>query len=669
MTQGNGEKRNRGEALNIEVGCGAVKHADAYTAGREAAEQAMLSIVSHPVSAVIVFASVVYELDSMLSGIRSVVGDAPLFGASSAGEICNQSLSGSVVVMILASPFIKVSLGVGRQVSVDWRQAVHDAVDDDKIRPFFTPQDESVYHVLTQEGRSAFAMLFTPGSTSTTDSHSPEILEELKRLSQGRIPFFGGAAFDDLNTGGEINYVFCGNQACRDGMVIAVIETSLRFGIAIGHGLHPTAKRTIATRVRDCEVLELDGEPAADAFARLHNLPRENLDGKLLFEQLGHPFGVRNALGQYTIFVPRSFTPDNGVLLAHPVPEGTMLVVMESLEDEMVAAGKDTLLRAMVQSGISRPAAIFVCSCFLRMVLLDDRIGGEISAITDIMPGVPVVGFYSAGEQGVHDDHTSRHNNEAIVILLLGAELSYAAQVAEENRRLQQVLEGQLVEQQRLEVALAEQLRFVQAMMDTIPSPVFFKDLDGRYIGCNKAFENYFAIRQEKVIGRSVADLKGLESVSVHNEMDAILIKNGGNIVYEATLRSVKGDIIHLIVNKALFHKPDGSPAGIIASVTDITDRKRAEENRLQQLRLQSILDMAGTICHEFNQPMQILSGYTELLMMENNSESSLEGKLKTIKEQLARMEEITRKLMAIKDYSVQDYAGIGHIVDIHRKG
>lgn len=629
--------------------------------------QAMAGMVRYPLSVVIVFAPLSYEAEAMLAGIRSVVGDAPLFGASSAGEICNRNLSGSVVVTTMASPFMKVSLGLGRHVAQDWRQAVREAVKSSSIEPFFPAQQhDETYQTLKQEGRSAFAMLFSPGSTLHADSYSPQILEELKSLSQGRIPFFGGSACDDLNTGGETNCVYFGNRAYRDSMVIAVFETTLRFGIAMGHGLHPTAQKAVATKVRECEVLELDGRPAADVFAQLHDLPRAMLEDKPLFEQLGRPFGVRRALGQYTIVVPRSFTPQGGVLLAHPVPEGTTLVVMEFLEDELVAAGKDTLFRTMMQSGISEPALIFVCSCFLRMHLLQDRIEGEISAITELMPGIPIVGFYSAGEQGVNDDHVSRHNNESIVILLLGNELSYAAQVAEENRRQQQALEFQLAEQKRLETALAEQIRFLQALIDTIPSPIFFKDLDGRYQGCNKAFETYFSVRREDVLGKTIEDIRGVNQIVQHRDMDASLVEKGGNVVYETSYRSDKGDVIHAIMHKALFYRPDGSPAGIIASMTDITDRKHAEENRLQQLRLQSVLDMAGTICHEFNQPMQILSGYTDLLLLDASLAPEIHEKLKTIQKQLLRMEEITRKLMAIKDYSVQDYAGIGHIVNIH---
>ncbi|OPY89001.1 MAG: putative diguanylate cyclase YegE [Syntrophus sp. PtaU1.Bin208] len=566
-------------ATNIEVGCGMACGKDSYSVGREAASQAISGITASSLSAGIVFAPVSYQLDEMLSGIRTVVGDAPLFGASSAGEICDGTSSGSVVVMVLASPFLTVSVGLGQGVSEDWRKAVQETVGQEKLSPFFSPQSDAIYNGLTKEGRSAFAILLTPASTRNTDSHSPEILEELKGLSRGRIPFFGGTACDDRQTKGESNYVFHGDQAYRDSMVLAVFETSLKFGIAMGHGFLPTVNKATATKVRDREVLELDGKPAADVFAALHDLPRESLEGKPLFEQLlVKPFGMRNTLGQYTLFVPRRLTPQGGVLLAHPVPEGSQLFLMESFDDEIVAAGKDTLFRAMSQSGIARPAAILVCSCFLRMYLLEGRIDREISAITEIMPGVPLAGFYSAGEQGINDDHVSRHNNESIVILILGQELSYAAQVANESRILHRILESRIIEQQRLETELAEQVDFLQALIDNIPNPVFYKDPDGKYLGCNKAFEKYLDVRREEILGKDVQEIPTADFIDLHHRMDAELIQNGGSVVYESMNRPADGVAHHDIVHKALFHKTDGSLGGFVASVTDISDLKRAKE-------------------------------------------------------------------------------------------
>lgn len=338
MMADNGKTKIKGTP-NLEVGCGIAKGDDSYTAGREAASQAIAGITSHPLSAVIVFASASYQLDAMLSGIRCVVGDVPVLGASSAGEICNRTSSESVTVMTLASPFLKVSVGLGNGVSANWRRAVHAAVDHGRMNCYFTPQDGTYYSKMAREGSSAFAMLFSPASTSDFDSHSPEILEELKSLSLGRIPFFGGAAMDDMGTRGYKNFVFYGNSACHDSMVIAVFETRLKFGIAMGHGFHPTAQKAVVTKVRNCEVLELDGKPAADVFTALHDLSRESLESKPLFE-IVKPFGMRHSLGQYTIFVPRCFTPEGSVVLAHPVPDGSTLFLMDTFEDEMIAAGK-----------------------------------------------------------------------------------------------------------------------------------------------------------------------------------------------------------------------------------------------------------------------------------------------------------------------------------------
>jgi len=776
---------------NIEVGCGVASGDDSYVVGQEAAKQAMASITLHPLSAVIIFASVSYKLDEMLSGVTSIVGDVPLFGSSSSAEICNRITVKSVVVMAIASPFLKVKVGLGKRVSEDWQKAVQEAVRNEKLAPFFTPQNNAVYNEMPKEGLSCFSILFSPGSTQDTDSKSPEILEELKRLSKGRIPFFGGAACDDMQTSGKSNYVFYGNKSYRDSVVLAIFETSLQFGTAMGHGFHPTKSKVIVTKVRGCEVLELEGKPAADVFAELHDLTRESLEGKFLFEQLAKPFGMRHMLGQYTLFVPRNITPEGGVLLAHPVPEGTLLFLMEAFEEEVITAGKDTLLRAMSRSGITHPAAILVCSCFLRMHLLEGNIDKEINAINEIMPGVPVAGFYSAGEQGINDDHVSHHNNEAIVILLFGNELSYAAQVAEHNRNLQRILEDRISEQKRLEGEFVEQVHFLQTLLDNIPNPVFYKDPDGKYLGCNKAFEKYLNVQHEEIFGKKVQDIKTADLIELHQKMDAELIRKGGSVVYDSRTSSEEGNVRHDIVHKALFHKTDGSLGGIISVVTDITerkhveealraseekfmkafqsnptmmsianisgviieineshlenlgltrqevigktawdlnliyypeqgeilrktirekgfarnidltirtkdrnirhclvsaerielqgvkhtllllqditDRKRAEEEQLQRIILQNALEMAGTICHEFNQPMQVISGYIELLMSSISPDANCQEKLRIIQEQTERMAEITQKLMALKHCSVKNYAGIGEILDIYR--
>lgn len=81
--------------------------------------------------------------------------------------------------------------------------------------------------------------------------------------------------------------------------------------------------------------------------------------------------------------------------------------------------------------------------------------------------------------------------------------------------------------------------------------------------------------------------------------------------------------------------------------------------------KLQGVLEMAGAICHELNQPLMAISGYSELLLMDIPENKSQHTNLRKIKEQVDRLGEITRKLMKITKYKTKSYLN-GSIVDIN---
>ena len=82
--------------------------------------------------------------------------------------------------------------------------------------------------------------------------------------------------------------------------------------------------------------------------------------------------------------------------------------------------------------------------------------------------------------------------------------------------------------------------------------------------------------------------------------------------------------------------------------------------------KLQGVIEMAGAVCHEMNQPIQAISGFSELLMMDIEDDSPFYKKIKGIQEQTERMGEITKKLMSITKYETKDYLK-RKIVDIDR--
>lgn len=104
--------------------------------------------------------------------------------------------------------------------------------------------------------------------------------------------------------------------------------------------------------------------------------------------------------------------------------------------------------------------------------------------------------------------------------------------------------------------------------------------------------------------------------------------------------------------------------ARTIAIFTDISRGKAAEKERFERERLQGILEMAGAVCHELNQPLQAILGYSELIIMNPEHDSS-DRNLHSIKLQAAKIENITRKLSGITHYKTVKYAGDTMIVDI----
>ncbi|MGD9366208.1 MAG: DUF3365 domain-containing protein [Desulfobacteraceae bacterium] len=94
--------------------------------------------------------------------------------------------------------------------------------------------------------------------------------------------------------------------------------------------------------------------------------------------------------------------------------------------------------------------------------------------------------------------------------------------------------------------------------------------------------------------------------------------------------------------------------------------RLQAEAESRNLAKLQGVLETAGAVCHELNQPMQAVTGYSELLLMGIEKDSSHYGHANAILEQVERLGSITAKLMRITRYASKDYSN-GKIIDIDK--
>jgi CheY-like chemotaxis protein len=105
----------------------------------------------------------------------------------------------------------------------------------------------------------------------------------------------------------------------------------------------------------------------------------------------------------------------------------------------------------------------------------------------------------------------------------------------------------------------------------------------------------------------------------------------------------------------------------LLARIKSVLIQKKLEKRLMEKEKLNGVLEMAGGICHDLNQPMQVVSGYSELLLMDMGKENSAYPYIKMIKEQTDEMGSITRKLMRITKYETKDYIEGSRIIDIDK--
>ncbi|MBN1841870.1 MAG: hypothetical protein JW883_06265 [Deltaproteobacteria bacterium] len=98
-----------------------------------------------------------------------------------------------------------------------------------------------------------------------------------------------------------------------------------------------------------------------------------------------------------------------------------------------------------------------------------------------------------------------------------------------------------------------------------------------------------------------------------------------------------------------------------------VVQLKLLERERFQRERLQGVQEMAGAICHEFSQPMQVLFACCERSLNDLLEENPLHNHIERIMDKIERMARITKKLQKIASYETKDYIEGKKIIDIDK--
>src|SRR6185312_5244841 len=138
----------------------------------------------------------------------------------------------------------------------------------------------------------------------------------------------------------------------------------------------------------------------------------------------------------------------------------------------------------------------------------------------------------------------------------------------EERRQMQDEAQGDVASVLAVLGARRGDLHVAQELIEVLPIPVFFKARDGRYLGVNRAWEDFFGFQRSEVVGGAVTDIypASPQVAARHQAMDEDLWSNPGRQSYEIQLVMRDGRVRHTIYYKATFQGPDGGVAGLIGT-------------------------------------------------------------------------------------------------------
>jgi PAS domain S-box-containing protein len=158
------------------------------------------------------------------------------------------------------------------------------------------------------------------------------------------------------------------------------------------------------------------------------------------------------------------------------------------------------------------------------------------------------------------------------------------------------------------------------SLINSIPDSIVFKDLEGRYIGCNQAYSVRTGYSIEQVRGHTSLELfPGARSDQIR-QRDAAAMASSQPQTVEELITTADGREVWVETVVSRLRDQFGKPQGLLAVSRDISERKRQEEQirkamEMAEAATQSKSDFLANMSHEIRTPMNAIIGLSHLVL------------------------------------------------------
>jgi PAS domain S-box-containing protein len=177
-------------------------------------------------------------------------------------------------------------------------------------------------------------------------------------------------------------------------------------------------------------------------------------------------------------------------------------------------------------------------------------------------------------------------------------------------------------ERKRAEEALAREQQLLMTLVDVLPTLIFVKDREGRFLLANAACAHHMNVASpQDLLGKTDADFYPPAAAATFRLDESKVLQGIPTVDQEAESFSLGGPPRILLTTKVPLRDSNGDIIGLVGNCLDVTERKRLEKERWaleaqlrQQQKLESIGTLAGGVAHEINNPINGVMNYAQLI-------------------------------------------------------
>ena len=206
------------------------------------------------------------------------------------------------------------------------------------------------------------------------------------------------------------------------------------------------------------------------------------------------------------------------------------------------------------------------------------------------------------------------------------------------------------LERARQRQELRRQERLLRQIIDANPSLIFVKDWDGRFVLVNQATAEIYGTTVASLVGKTDADFNPNKDEVAHflrDDREVMSSARSKLIGEEPVTNPDTGEKRWFQTIKVPLRLPDDDLPKLLGVATEITERKRLEEQLLQSQKMEAVGQLAGGVAHDFNNILTAIVGYTDLLAAEFGPGNRHLEDLEEIRKAARRAAALTRQLLA----------------------